>query len=207
MNPLPQSSNARDQQSNELRQTFCHELAAVQEHWWVFLILGIGLAVLGTVALASAPFVTLAAVALFGIVMVVGGIAQVVSGFWAGRWSGFLLHMLLGVLYVIVGYILVDRPVEAAGGLTLLIAAFLIVAGIVRIVVAMSERFPDWGWSLLNGIVTLLLGLLIYRGWPISGLLAIGLFIGIEMIFNGWFWIMLAFSLRRSPPPECDEQG
>ena len=133
-----------------------------------------------------------------------GGMAQVVSAFWAGKWSGFMLQLLVGILYAVVGFILVDKPLEGAADLTLLIAAFLMVGGLIRIVFAMSERFTGWGWSLLNGAVTLLLGLLIFREWPLSGLFAIGLFVGIEMIFNGWYWIMLAIGLKRARRIECE---
>ncbi len=200
----PEPAGRPEQEVPNLGQVVCHELASIQEHWWAFLILGIGLVVLGTIAISAAPFVSVVTVALFGIIMVVGGIAQVISAFWAGKWSGFMLQILLGILYVIVGYILMDRPAEGAASLTLVIAAFLMVGGLIRIVVSMSERFAGWGWSLLNGIVTLLLGLMIYRQWPMTGLIAIGLFVGIEMIFNGWYWIMLAIGLKRSPKVECE---
>ena len=201
----PEPSNTSAGQGPSVQEIARHELASMQEHWWAFLILGIGLVLLGAIAATSAPFVSIAAVSLFGFIMVVGGIAQVVSAFWAGKWSGFILQILFGILYVIVGYILVDTPVKAATDLTLLMALFLIVGGIVRIVVSMAERFPDWGWSLLNGIVTLLLGLMIYRQLPLSGLLVIGLFIGIEMIFNGWYWIMLSIGLKNAPTVESEE--
>ena len=80
--------------------------------------------------------------------------------------------------------------------LTKFIAIFLIVSGVFRIVSALFVRFQDWGWVLLNGGVTLLLGIIINRQLPEAALWVIGLFIGIEMIFNGWAWIMLAFGLR-----------
>jgi uncharacterized membrane protein HdeD (DUF308 family) len=77
------------------------------------------------------------------------------------------------------------------------------IGGLVRIVVSLSERFPGWGWALLNGSVTLLLGLLIFRSLPASSFLVIGLFVGIEMIFNGWYWVMLSIGLKRTPRIEC----
>ncbi len=199
----PQRSNGSGDQLPNPAQMVCHELAEIQQHWWAFLILGIGWVVLGTIALSCTPFVSVLTVALFGIIMLIGGIAQVVSAFWAGKWSGFMLQILVGILYVIVGYILMDKPLEGAATLGLVIAAFLLVGGLIRIVVSMSERFHGWGWALLNGIISLLLGLLIYRGWPLTGAMAIGLFVGIEMIFNGWYWVMLAIGLKRAPPVEC----
>jgi uncharacterized membrane protein HdeD (DUF308 family) len=80
--------------------------------------------------------------------------------------------------------------------LTKFIAIFLIVSGLFRIVSALATRFRDWGWVLLNGGVTLLLGIIINRQLPEAALWVIGLFLGIEMIFNGWGWVMLALGLR-----------
>jgi uncharacterized membrane protein HdeD (DUF308 family) len=174
-----------------------HELERLQADWKWFLLLGICLVVLGTIALGASLIVGLATVVLFGVLLLVGGVAQVISSFWAGRWSGFLVHLLIGVFYVVVGMLIVDAPAEALATLTLLIAAFLIVGGIFRIAGALSLRFNNWGWVLLNGIVTLLLGILIYRQWPASAEFAIGLFIGIEMIFNGWTWVALSLGLKQ----------
>jgi uncharacterized membrane protein HdeD (DUF308 family) len=91
---------------------------------------------------------------------------------------------------------IINRPAESAIELTLIIAFFLIFGGIFRVIYALSERFTGWGWVLLNGGVSLLLGLLVYKQWPGSGLWLIGLFVGIELIFNGWAWIMLSLGLR-----------
>jgi uncharacterized membrane protein HdeD (DUF308 family) len=174
-----------------------HELGRLKKDWWWFLILGAGLVLLGMIALGSAYFVGLVTVVLFGVLLLVGGVAQVISAFWAGKWSGFLLHLLIGLFYAVAGMLIVDAPENALEMLTLLIAAFLIVSGIFRIATALSLQFNNWGWVLLNGTVSLLLGILIYRQWPTSGEWVIGLFVGIEMIFNGWTWIMVSLSLKR----------
>ena len=129
--------------------------------------------------------------------MLAGGISQVVSSFWAGKWSGMLFHMLIGVLYCVVGYMIIDAPGVNMLVLTKFIAIFLIVAGVFRIVSALVTRFHDWGWVLLNGAITLLMGIIINRQLPEASLWVIGLFVGIEMIFNGWAWIMLSLGLRR----------
>ncbi len=200
----PRSSEMVSGPVANAERMICHELAAMQQHWIWFLALGIGMVVLGVVAMGCTPFVTALTVTFFGFLMLVAGIAQIVSAFWAGKWSGFMVQLLVGILYVVVGFILAHKPLEGATSLTLLIAAFLMIGGLVRIVISMMERFTGWGWSLLNGAITLLLGLLIYREWPLSGLFAIGMFVGIEMIFNGWYWVMLALGLKRSPRIECE---
>jgi uncharacterized membrane protein HdeD (DUF308 family) len=179
-----------------LAAAFRHELVALREHWWWFLLLGIAMIVLGTVALGSSFFVSVVTVVFFGFLLLTGGVIQIISSFWAGRWTGLLLHLLIGILYVITGYMIIDAPVESTVQLTLVVALFLLVSGLFRIVASLLLKFHDWGWVLLNGIVTLLLGLLIYKHWPSDGLWVIGLFVGIDMIFNGWAWIMLSLGLR-----------
>ena len=107
--------------------------------------------------------------------------------------------MLAGVLYAAIGVLIFDRPIAAAATLTLLIAAFLIVGGIFRIAAALTMRFEGWVWSLISGVIALLLGLMIWWQWPEASLWVIGLFVGIEVLFNGWTWVMLALGLRRLP--------
>jgi uncharacterized membrane protein HdeD (DUF308 family) len=173
-----------------------HELHPLRNQWWCFLLLGIALVVLGTLCIID-PFIpSLASVIFLGFVLMAAGITQIVSAFWAGKWSGMLIHMLIGLLYVVVGYMVVDAPVVNMVLITKFIAIFLIVSGAFRIVSALVVRFQDWGWALLNGGVTLLLGIIINRPLPEAALWVIGLFIGIEMLFNGWAWVMLALGLR-----------
>jgi uncharacterized membrane protein HdeD (DUF308 family) len=173
-----------------------HELHSLRNQWWCFLLLGIALLALGIFCIID-PFVpTLASVVLLGFVLMAAGITQIVSAFWAGKWSGMLIHMLIGVLYIVVGYMIIDAPVINMVLITKFIAIFLIVSGAFRIVSALVVRFQDWGWALLNGCITLLLGVIINRQLPEAALWVIGLFIGIEMILNGWAWVMLALGLR-----------
>jgi uncharacterized membrane protein HdeD (DUF308 family) len=178
--------------------TLADEMRMLRSSWIWFLVLGIAMLVLGTFAISWACLTTLtvAATWLFGFLMIAGGIAEIVNAFYAGRWSGTLLHMLIGILYAVVGLMIVDQPERAAIELTLIIAVFLVISGIFRIVFAISERFNGWGWVLLNGAISLFLGILIFKQWPASGLFVIGLFIGIDLIFNGWAWVMLAIGVR-----------
>jgi uncharacterized membrane protein HdeD (DUF308 family) len=173
-----------------------HELHSVRNQWWCFLLLGIALVVVGSFCIVEPLVPSLASVVVLGFLLITAGIIQVVSSFWAGKWSGMLLHMLIGVLYAVVGYMIVDAPGLSMLLLTKFIAIFLIVTGVFRIASALFVRFQDWGWVLLNGGVTLLLGIIINRQLPEAALWVIGLFIGIEMLFNGWAWVMLAFGLR-----------
>ncbi len=176
-----------------------HELSRLREHWWWFLLLGVLLIVGGMVAL-SYPFISSVGLILtLGIILIISGVATIVASFWAGKWSAFLVQLLVGIFYVIAGMAIRDTPVEATAVMTLFIAAFFMVAGIFRAVAALVDRFPQWGWALLNGIVTFMAGVIIYDTFPDSALWAIGVLIGLELLFNGWTWVMLALAIRRLP--------
>lgn len=172
------------------------ELKNMSKNWFPFMLLGITLLVLGFLAIGSSFFVTILTVALIGVLLMIGGIMQIVNSFYTGRWTGFFLHLVLGLLYLVVGFMLLDAPVLNAITLTFLLAAFFIVAGLFRIITSIASPFPGWGWTLFSGIVTFLLGILIYKHWPSSSLWIIGLFVGIEMVLSGWYWVMFASGLR-----------
>jgi uncharacterized membrane protein HdeD (DUF308 family) len=176
-----------------------HELQHLRDEWWWFLVLGILLVVSGAVALVY-PFVaSLAAVVVLGMSLLVSGISTIVASFWAGKWSALMLQLLIGIFYAVLGFLIMDTPVASTVSLTLVVAAMFIVVGIMRSIAALTIRFPQWGWSLLSGALTTLVGVVIYKNLPETALWAIGTLVGIQLVFDGWFWIMLGASLRRLP--------
>src|SRR5436305_911444 len=146
-----------------LAQAMRHELEHLRQHWWWFLVLGIVLMVAGVVSLTYPFIASVAAVMVLGVSMLISGLATVVTAFWAGRWSAMLLQLLIGVFYAVVGFLMMDMPVASTVSLTLVVAAMFIVVGIMRSVAALTLRFPQWGWSLLSGLLTTIVGLVIYR--------------------------------------------
>src|SRR5258707_13273138 len=178
------------------------ELETLRRYSWLMLVVGVLLIIVGMVAISS-PFVpTLATVIFVGCFLLVGGVMEVVNAFWAHAWRGFWMHLLAGILYLVLGLFLVDRPLASAAAFTLMIAAAFVVGGLFRIVIALSQRFHGWGWGLLNGVVTLVLGILIWREWPESAMWVIGLFVGIDLVFAGMSWVMTALTVRSvSPKP------
>jgi len=177
-------------------------------NWGWFLALGIVLIVLGTIALGSALVMTIASVFFFGWILIIAGVMEAVHAFWQEkRWGGFFLDLLTGLLYVVVGWMMVSNPGESAVLLTLIIAMFLVFEGLFRIVVAITARFPHWGWVLFNGVISLVLGISIWQRWPYSGLWVIGLFVGIEMLLNGWSLVMLSLSARNLPEEAPADRG
>lgn len=178
-------------------------LEELRKRWGWFLSLGILLVVLGTIALGSSVMMTLATMVFVGWLMIVGGVLQAVHAFTCKGWGGFFIDLLTGILYAVVGFIIVASPGATAITLTLLICMFLIFGGVFRIVVAVAVRFQNWVWLLLHGVVNLLLGIAIWQQWPLSGLWVIGLFVGIDMLFNGWSLVMLGLAARNLPMTEA----
>jgi len=182
-----------------LARALRHELDALRGDWFWFVLLGIALVVLGIIALGSVVIASLAAAVVIGALVLAGGVAEILGAFWCRGWSGFFLHLLSGVLSIVVGVLFLRAPVGALAALTLLLATFLMVEGIFKIVAAVSYRFAAWGWPLVSGIIDLVLGVLIWQEWPGSALWVIGLFVGINMVFRGFDWIALGLSLRSLP--------
>jgi|HubBroStandDraft_6_1064221.scaffolds.fasta_scaffold718699_2 uncharacterized membrane protein HdeD (DUF308 family) len=170
----------------------------VRKHSTWFLVLGIALVILGMIAIGWAVATTIVSVIFLGWLLIIGGVLHVIHGFKHRPWSGFFINLLAGVLYAVAGLVMVANPALAAVTLTLLIAMILIVAGLFRLFVAFSTPLDHRGWLILNGVVSILLGVMIWRSWPVSGLWVIGMFVGIDMIFDGWTEIMLALSVRRT---------
>lgn len=178
-----------------------HELRHLKEEWWWFLVLGILLLVSGLVAIGYPAVSSVAIVMVLGMSLMVSGIATIVATFWAGKWSAHLLQLLVGIFYTVVGFLIMDMPVASAASLTLVVASMFLVVGILRSIAALTIRYPQWGWSLLSGILTTLIGVVIYKNFPDTALWAIGTLVGIQLIFDGWFWVMLAMALWRLPGP------
>jgi uncharacterized membrane protein HdeD (DUF308 family) len=163
--------------------------------FWL-LILGALLIVVGLVAISASFIATLATVVMLGTLLMIGGGVEIVDAFLGRGWRGFWMHLLAGILYLVLGFLLVQHPIEAAAVFTLILAAAFFVGGLFRIIVALSERFYGWGWVLLNGIITLVLGILIWRQWPEAAFWVIGLFVGIDMLFAGWSLVITALTIR-----------
>ena len=152
--------------------------------------------VVGVIAMGSAFLATVFSVMLLGWMLVVTGVIESAHAFGCKRWGGFFINLLSGVLYTVVGFMMIANPGASAVALTLLIAMYLIFGGIFRTVAALLTRYPGWGLLLLHGVVSLVLGISIWRGWPLTGLWVIGLFVGIEMIFNGAGLVALGLGIR-----------
>jgi uncharacterized membrane protein HdeD (DUF308 family) len=172
-----------------------------RRNWGWLLTLGVISIILGLIALTDSVAVTVVSMLVFGWILLIAGIVEAVQAFRHRRAGHLFLHSLNAVLSFVVGLILLRHPLAGALVMTLLLAAYFTVAGIFRIVDAVSLRLPHWGWALANGIITLIFGILVWAQWLVSGLWIIGMFIGIDLIITGWTQIMLALAVRRLSAP------
>ena len=172
--------------------------------WWLFFVLGLVSIVVGFLAISSTFVATLASVIVFGVLLLVAGVTEVIHAVMVRNWRGFALHLLTAALYLLVGLFMLEDPIRAATVLTLLLAAGFFVGGLLRIIYSLVERFPAWPWVVLHGVVDLILGGLIWSGWPESSLWVIGLFLGIDLVFHGWSWVILALTVRTYAAAQSD---
>jgi uncharacterized membrane protein HdeD (DUF308 family) len=186
--------------STAMQQPFdAFGLPLLKKNWGWILGIGILQIAIGSLALGMAAFTTIASVMFFGWLLLAGGLLAIVHGFRQKQWSGFFLDLAMGALYAVAGVMVIGHPVEAALNLTLVIALFLMAGGVLRIVAAFAGVLQHRWWVLLNGVITLVLGVMIWRQWPLSGLWVIGLFVGIDLIVYGWSLVMLGLSARQLP--------
>ncbi len=166
-------------------------------HWGWFLAFGIGLVILGGLAVFRAAKATVASMVFFGWLLIFAAIIEIVLAFMVGTWSGFFIHLLAGILSGVIGFLLLKKPVASAEAITMVMAVLFIVLGVYQIIAPLAVHLQGWGWWVLDGIVTAVCGVLILAQWPVSGLWVIGLFIGIDLILNGFTAIMFALGLHK----------
>jgi uncharacterized membrane protein HdeD (DUF308 family) len=176
--------------------------AAIHAHWKLVLAQGIVMIVFGLLAVAMPNIATLAVEIFVGWLFLIGGIFRAVSVWHARRMPGFGWSMLSALLAVLLGLILIARPLAGVLTLTMVLVAFFILEGITAIVIAVQHRdhLTSWGWVLLSGFIDLFLAYLIWQGWPSSAGWAIGLLVGINMVFLGLSLLMTALAARLMGP-------
>jgi uncharacterized membrane protein HdeD (DUF308 family) len=166
-------------------------------HWGWLVALGVALAVLGILAIWRARTATLVYVVFLGVLLLAAALAVFVAAFsLTGYWTAFFIHVLWAVVLAIIGVILVSRPATSAEALTLVIAFYFLVTGIVGIGFALFSHTQGEWLSIFDGVVSVALGALLLSGWPVTGLWAIGLFVGIDLILRGSAIAALGLGLR-----------
>ena len=171
---------------------------AVKKDSTMLLVLGVLTVILGFLAMMAPMMTGMTVAVMIGFLLIMAGIARSIFAFKAKSWGKGIVVFLLGLLTLIVGFYMVTRPGVAAVSLTLFLAAYFIVDGIFEIIEAFDLKPIDgWGWMLIGGIVSILLGFMIWRQWPVSGAWAIGILVGIKLVFAGMEMAMLGLAGRK----------
>ena len=176
------------------------DLAPGEKRMWPGLLLtGIFTMALGVAAIILPFMAVLTIQAILAVVLILTGIMHIIHAFGHRNDKGLAWRLLTGGLYALVGVLLVSFPLQGAFTLTLLLAVLFMFSGAFKIALSVHLKpAPSWGWLLFNGILSLLLGLIIWMGLPETARWAIGLLVGIELIFTGWAMVMFSLSIRRS---------
>jgi uncharacterized membrane protein HdeD (DUF308 family) len=175
---------------------------ALHEHWKLYLIEGILLIILGAIAIVIPPIATLAVTILVGWLFLISGLMGLFTTFAMRHAPGFWWSLISAVLGVVVGIWLLAAPLAGAFSLTILLVAFFIIEGVASIMFALDhkrELTGRWGWMLVSGIIDLILAVFIFAHLPSTAAWAIGLLVGINMIFGGSALTAMALHARNAP--------
>lgn len=180
-----------------------------RRHWGWLLAFGIVQLIAGAFAIATPTLASLVAVALFGWLMLASAVFQIIHAVRVRRWKGFLLHLLGGVLYAAAGILALLNPFSGMLALTLVVAALFLADGVLRIALAMSVRQQQegWGWMLAGGLASVILGGMLLFGMPATAMWALGLLLGINLMFSGVMNAALAMTCRQKQKREEPHGG
>src|SRR5215468_1416090 len=185
--------------SSRISDSLLNDVTHLRQSWGWVMALGILLILTGVLCIVADVTATFATIIIFGWFLLVSGIIALVHALRVHTWSGFLLSFLSALLRGFTGFFLIRYPTVGAFALTLIIASFFLVGGIFRAIGAAMMRFPQWGWSVFSGIVSVILGIILLAELPTSSLWFIGFAVGVDMIFEGASLIGVASALRRLP--------
>jgi uncharacterized membrane protein HdeD (DUF308 family) len=172
---------------------------SLRSHWIIFLIEGLLLVVLGVLAILVPPIATLGITILLGWIFLISGFMGLVTTFWARQAPGFWWSLVSAVLGIAAGLVLLVWPISGVISLTMVLIAFFIIEGVASILYALDHRKRTsgrWGWMLFSGIVDLVLAGIILAGLPGTAAWALGLLVGINMLFGGAALIAIALHAR-----------
>ncbi|MGA8893576.1 MAG: DUF308 domain-containing protein [Anaeromyxobacteraceae bacterium] len=173
----------------------------LRKSWGWLLAWGVLLVFVGFIGLSYEFLATAVAMDVIGLFLIALGVIEIVQAFKHVRWAGFFLFLVGGLLSIVTGFMVWYRPLAGMAVITLFMASYFLVLGAFRLVGAIAVRHPGWVWGAASGLAGVVLGILIFAGWPASSLWVIGLFVSISLLFQGWNYVMLALVARRAAEP------
>ena len=173
---------------------------AVKAHWKAFLVEGILLAVLGIAALILPPLASLAITIFLGWMFLISGIGGLIVTYWARAMPGFWWSLISAALAILAGMLLLARPMQAVLTLTIVLGAYFLAEGVTTIMYALEHRRElsgRWSWLLISGLVDIAIAFMVITGLPSSAEWAIGVLVGINLLFGGATLIGMALAARK----------
>jgi uncharacterized membrane protein HdeD (DUF308 family) len=168
--------------------------------WWLCALLGLVMLAGGVFVLWNAIVASLVTALFFAAALVVGGVFQIVHAISARGWGSLALSLIIGLLLVGAGLLLATNPLVTSLALTLALAALFLVGGALRLWLA-ARHWQDHGWLLtMSGLLSVALGVVLIVGFPWSGLVVPGILIGVDLIFQGSWWLTVGLWVRRPHP-------
>ncbi len=174
---------------------------AVRQHWKAFLFEGILLVIFGLAAMIVPPAASLAVTIVLGWLFLISGIAGLALTFWAREMPGFWWSLISAALAVLAGLILLARPAQGTLTLTIVVGAYFLAEGVATIMYALEHRRElsgRWSWMLVAGLMDILIAAIIIAGLPGSALWALGLLVGVNLLFGGATLIGVALAARNA---------
>jgi len=185
-----------NEQTNEMATGL---IDGIRENARLAVISGVILIIAGMFAILSPMIAGLSITIMVGVALIIGGIGECFLAFRCGAFGRGLLTFVVGALMVIVGAFMINQPVAGLASITLLLVAYLVAVGVVELFMSLQIRPADgWGIMLFNGVITLLLGLMLWRQYPLSGAWAVGVLFGIKMVFSGWVLVFIGRSVKQA---------
>lgn len=173
------------------------EKKALDRGWGWGVAMGILMIILGALAIVYPVLTSVGVTLVLGVVLVGAGIVQLVYAFGVRGWRGFFWHILIAATYGVIGVMLLTYPLGGLITLTFLLALYFLISGVLKIVVSLTSRnVSGWGWVLTSGILSLILGALIWMSWPVGSLWFIGLLVGIDLVFAGFSLAAMSVSVH-----------
>jgi uncharacterized membrane protein HdeD (DUF308 family) len=198
--PLPASGDIRMTLPHDVTKLQSEMSAAVREHWKAFLFEGILLVILGLAAMIVPPLASLAVAIFLGWMFLISGVAGLALTFWARQMPGFWWSLFSAALAVLAGLILLARPAQGVLTLTIIVGAYFLAEGVTSIMYALQHRrelSERWSWMVFAGVMDILIAAMIITGLPGSAEWAIGLLVGINLVFGGAALIGMALAARK----------
>ncbi|TLU64589.1 HdeD family acid-resistance protein [Thalassotalea litorea] len=174
------------------------ESDAIQDTSRIGMAFGILIVILGILAMVAPMIAGMSIAVMVGLILLFAGIVQIVFALKAQSFGSGLLKFLFGGISVLGGLFMMIMPAMGLITLTIVLLVYFIIEGIFTIIIAFQYKPQQgWGWMLFSGVVTLVLAWMIWKSWPVSGAWAVGILVGVRLLFSGFSIIFTSMATKK----------